>query len=188
MEQQPMKYEGPGAGTKHVPPPPPTPPVTFGRGKRAPPTPRDSADPQSQPYGNAFAAAYADAYAKIAAVQDAQAARMMGLSIGLRRASAAAYVEPAQAPVALDVRVTGSPAVGGTMTGHYLYYDANGDPEGASVYAWLRDGAPIVGETGLSHVIIAADQGHTLSFRVTPVSSVAPTNGTPVATPPGMIA
>ena len=144
--------------------------------------------PTSQPYGNAFQAAYDANVAKIGVMQSEQQKRMMGLSVGLRRASAGGFVMPAAAPSALDVRVLGSPAVGGTLTGSYAYFDPNGDPEGVSLFAWLRDGVPIGGETTQSHVVVVADQGHTLAFRVTPVSSVAPTTGAPVTTPPGMIA
>ena len=120
--------------------------------------------PTSEPYGTAFDAAHAANVAKIDAMQDAQQKRMMGLSVGLRRASAGGFVMPAAAPSALNVRITGTPAVGFTVTGHYAYFDPNGDPEGATLFAWLRDGVPISGATAQTYTLVAADSGHTLAF------------------------
>jgi len=164
--------------------PPPQPGYPPPPGKEPAPTPH--ATPTSEPYLSAFTALAAANAAKLDQMQSATQRMNAGLSFGLRRSSAPGYVFGVP-PAALDVAVTGTPAVGFTVTGHYVYFDANGDPEGTSLFAWLRDGVPIAGATAKTYAIVAADGGHTLAFRVTPVSSVAPTNGTPVTTAPGMI-
>jgi len=143
---------------------------------------------QAAPYGSAFAAAYAANVAKVQTMHENQARRMLGLSVGLRRASAVGFVLPAAAPQAVDVNVRGTPAVGFTVTGHYVYFDPNGDPEGTSIYAWLRDGVAIAGATAVTYPIVAADGGKKLQFRVTPVSSVGPTTGAAVTSSAGTVA
>ena len=92
--------------------------------------------------------------------------------------SVAGVGEPA-APTASTLSITGSAVVGHVLTGHYTYADANNDPEGTSVFAWLRDGSVISGATSITYTLVAADQGHAISFRVTPVSTATPTTGTP---------
>lgn len=140
--------------------------------------------PTSEPYGSAFDAAHAANVAKINTMQSEQQKRMFGLSVGLRRASAGGFVMPAAPPVALDVTITGTPQTGHNLTGSYAYFDPNGDPEGASTFKWLRDGAAIAGATGKQYALIGADEGHAIAFQVTPVSTVAPTGGTAVTSPP----
>ena len=61
------------------------------------------------------------------------------------------------APVASAVSITGVAKVGQTLTGSYTYTDADSDPEGASIYGWLRNGSPISGATGTD--LYAGDGG-----------------------------
>jgi hypothetical protein len=90
----------------------------------------------------------------------------------------------AAAPTASSVAITGTAQVGQTLTGSYAYADANNDPQGASTFRWLRGGAAITGATASTYTLVALDQGNTITFEVTPVSTVAPTTGTPVASSP----
>ena len=68
-------------------------------------------------------------------------------------------------PVANILPITGSLNVNGVITGHYIYSDAEGDNEGASVYKWYS--APsagdtyqlIAGETGIAHIITTVRAG-----------------------------
>lgn len=60
--------------------------------------------------------------------------------------------------------------VGDTLTGHYTYFDPEGDPEGASVYQWYRDNVAIPGATGITYLTTQADLNKTIVFEVTPVA------------------
>ncbi len=84
------------------------------------------------------------------------------------------------APTASAVSISGTAQVGATLTGSYTYADANNDPEGTSTFRWLRDDVAISGATSSTYVLVAADEGTTIKFEVTPVATVAPTTGTPV--------
>ena len=88
---------------------------------------------------------------------------------------------PATAPSASAVSITGTAQVGETLTGHYTYADANNDPEGTSTFRWLRNGVAIAGATAGTYILVSADQGMTITFEVTPISTITPTTGTPVA-------
>ncbi|MDP1772550.1 MAG: hypothetical protein Q8L15_09730 [Methylobacter sp.] len=85
------------------------------------------------------------------------------------------------APTASAVSISGTAQVGQVLTGSYTYADANNDPQGTSTFRWLRDGVAIVGATASTYTIVSAgDGGTTITFEVTPVSTIAPTTGTPV--------
>lgn len=58
----------------------------------------------------------------------------------------------------------------------------NGRPTPTVVYAWLRDGAIIAGETGLTYVLQAADVGHVVTARTTATN----TGGTASSTTSGI--
>ncbi|MBK9348051.1 MAG: hypothetical protein IPN06_17435 [Burkholderiales bacterium] len=66
------------------------------------------------------------------------------------------------------------------LTGSYTYADANSDPQGTTTFRWLRNGVAIAGATATTYTVMLADQGSTITFEVTPVSTVAPATGTPV--------
>lgn len=171
-------------GHQEPQPPPPLrqePPLS---GRQEPPRGREGEAPtqHSEPYGSAFAAAYAATAAKIDAMQVASQKWMFGLSVGLRRGTAGPGAFPA-APTALDVSITGTPTVGSNLTGVYTFYDEDGSPEGVSTFKWKRDGVDIVGATAKTYALVGADQGRSVSFVVTPVATVAPTTGSPTASP-----
>jgi hypothetical protein len=90
----------------------------------------------------------------------------------------------AAAPTASNVAISGTAQVGQLLTGTYTYADANNYPEGSSTFRWLRGGVAIIGATASTYTLVGADKGNTIKFEVTPVSTVAPTTGTPVASSP----
>jgi len=85
------------------------------------------------------------------------------------------------APTASAVSISGTAQVGQVLTGSYTYADANNDPQGASTFRWLRNGVAIAGATASTYTLVGADQGNTITFEVTPVATVVPTTGAPVA-------
>ncbi len=91
------------------------------------------------------------------------------------------------APVAGTVTFTGTMIPGSTLTGSYLYSDAEGDPEGTSTFRWYRaDNASgtnevaITGATARTYILVSADAGKYVSFQVTPAASSGTTPGVPV--------
>lgn len=70
--------------------------------------------------------------------------------------------------------------IGDVLVGNYTYYDPEGDPEGTSLYQWLRDGVAISGATNRNYTVTSDDTGHTLVFKVTPVALTGISPGTPV--------
>ncbi len=75
--------------------------------------------------------------------------------------------ETVPAPAALNTsapKLTGTPAPGGTLTCNPGAW--SGSPS-SFAYAWLRDGAPIPGQTSSSYTVQEADRGHALSCSVT---------------------
>jgi hypothetical protein len=92
------------------------------------------------------------------------------------------------APVANNVAISGTEEVGQTLTGSYVYFDANGDTESGTTFRWLRGATPIGGATGTSYTLVGADQGNTIRFEVTPRASSGVQNGVPtLSAPTGMI-
>ena len=87
------------------------------------------------------------------------------------------------APTASNVAITGTLALGETLTGVYTYADAEGDLEGVSTYRWLRDNVAIPGETGTTYTVVEADIEAALVFEVTPVALTGASTGTPVQSP-----
>jgi hypothetical protein len=91
------------------------------------------------------------------------------------------------APAASTVTVSGTVQVGQTLTGSYIYSDADGDSEGASTFKWYRsDDASGTNKTAISgaiaktYVLQALDLGKYISFEVTPVAATGTAMGTPV--------
>ncbi|MCJ7592919.1 MAG: hypothetical protein MUO51_16360, partial [Woeseiaceae bacterium] len=74
----------------------------------------------------------------------------------------------AAVPTATAVSIGGTPALGEVLTGLYTYDDVDGDLEGTSTFRWLRDGALIA--TTPTYTVVAADQGTTIVFEVTPIA------------------
>ncbi len=61
-------------------------------------------------------------------------------------------------------KLSGSPALGQQLTCSAGAWDNN---PASFAYAWLRDGAPIAGQSATTYVLAAADQGHTIACQVT---------------------
>lgn len=96
----------------------------------------------------------------------AVASALVALALALCSPSLALGVVPS-APTPANTSapsLTGTPAPGQTLTCATGSWSNN--PSGYS-YSWLRDGAPIAGQTGSTYVVQPADQGHSLSCRVT---------------------
>lgn len=78
--------------------------------------------------------------------------------------SAPLVARPPDPPVNTEPpQLSGTPAVGETLI------CSDGGWEGAESFshAWLRDGAPIEGQTGTTHVVESADHGHSIACEVT---------------------
>lgn len=91
------------------------------------------------------------------------------------------------AATATNVKISGTPAVGQTLTGSYTYSDINKDAEGISTYKWYRSNNAagsgktlIPGATGKTYKLTSADAGKYISFEVTPVALFGTKTGTPV--------
>lgn len=97
-------------------------------------------------------------------------------------------VQAQAAPTATDVSISGTAQVGQTLTGSYIYADANGDLEGTSTYQWYSNGGSgavaISGATALTYVVQATDLGKTILFEVTPVAATGSTLGSVVQSNP----
>jgi hypothetical protein len=79
------------------------------------------------------------------------------------------------------------PAVTGTVTVGQTLTSSTGTWLGAAptyTYQWLRDGAPIAGATVSTYVLVAADQTHLISCRVTATNSGGSNNQTSNAVGP----
>jgi len=90
------------------------------------------------------------------------------------------------APVASNVTITGTAQVGQTLTGSYTYSSPDSDPEGVSMCRWLSSNTavPVLVPSGpcastKSYTVASTDLGYTITFEVTPISTV-PTTGAPV--------
>lgn len=84
-------------------------------------------------------------------------------------------------PVASSVAILGTPSVGNTLTGAYVYSDADGDAEGVSTFQWYRGSAAIAGAVAATYGIVSADSGQTLRFEVTPVAASGASPGIAVS-------
>ena len=99
-----------------------------------------------------------------------------GTSPGIAVLSGAVVVANT-APVASAVNITGTAAVGNLLTGNYTYSDVDNDAEGTSTFRWLRAGSPIAGATASTYTLVAADNGTSISFEVTPVATTGTSPG-----------
>jgi hypothetical protein len=90
-------------------------------------------------------------------------------------------------PVASNVAITGTAAVGETLLGGYDYSDAEGDAESGTTFQWYRsnDGTFDGGDTPVgaasSYLVQAGDAGKTLFFEVTPGAATGTATGNAVA-------
>ena len=77
-------------------------------------------------------------------------------------------------------QITGAAPVGSVLSASTGSW--SGDAPLAYAYQWLSDGVPIPGATGSSWTVLAGDQGHALSVRVTATNA----NGSATATSAGV--
>ncbi|WP_162304524.1 FISUMP domain-containing protein [Maribellus luteus] len=91
------------------------------------------------------------------------------------------------APVASEVNQFGTAKVNYELGGEYLYSDAEGDMQGASIYQWYRSDSSngslptlISGATGFTYFLTSSDIGKYIGFAVIPVASSGTTHGTEV--------
>lgn len=93
-------------------------------------------------------------------------------------------------PEVVNVIISGNAIVGNQLSASYDYNDADGDPEGDSIYEWLISDAvdgtysPINGANQLSYIPLMADENKYIKFRVTPYSIVPPNPGNPTESNP----
>ena len=93
---------------------------------------------------------------------------------GKEKCSASQQVQSGngEKPQASDVAIDNtSPTVGDTLTGSYNYSDPDSDPEATSQFVWKRGGSDIAGQTSKTITLSALDEGNTIQFCVTPVST-----------------
>ena len=80
-------------------------------------------------------------------------------------------------PTASNVAISGTAQVGQVLSGSYSYADPNNDPQGVSIFRWLRGGVAISGATASTYTVVGIDLGNPIAFEVTPVATIAPTTG-----------
>jgi hypothetical protein len=82
--------------------------------------------------------------------------------------------QPNTSPVASNVQISGTVAVGQTLTGSYTFADADDDTESGSTFVWQRSDngstgwANISAATATTYAVQSADEGKYLRFGVTP--------------------
>ena len=88
------------------------------------------------------------------------------------------------APTASGVSIAddngGNAVAGDGLTGNYTYADADSDAEGTTTFRWLRDAVAISGATSSTYSLVAADNGTSITFEVTPVAMTGTTTGSAV--------
>jgi uncharacterized protein (TIGR02145 family) len=82
-----------------------------------------------------------------------------------------------EAPVANNVSQSGNPQVGQVLTGSYVYSDAEGDPQGTSIFKWYRSDdnnglneTAITGAAANTYTLQAVDLNKYVRFSVTPIA------------------
>jgi len=116
------------------------------------------------------------------------ASTLLSKYVGKGGSAASSYVvnmkEVNDAPVTYHTQITGTPAVGQTLTGSYSYYDVEGDAEGASQLQWYRgkladgsDQVAIDGATSSSYTVQSDDESYYLFFKVVPSASSGVASG-----------
>jgi hypothetical protein len=92
-------------------------------------------------------------------------------------------------PRALDVAITGTPIIGNTITGTYVYSDLEGDAEADTQYSWYRaedpsgTGETLIGEAIENRYTLSLeDASRFLAFEVIPAAESGTSPGSPVRT------
>lgn len=116
-------------------------------------------------------------------VNDEQASQQSSVTppapaMSAQRRPSSALALATTAPVVDTVAIAGVPTVGQTLTGSYRYVDAEGDPEGPTLFRWYRSGCTgggangyIPGANRTTYTLVPADEGGTIQFGVEPVAS-----------------
>jgi len=81
------------------------------------------------------------------------------------------------APMASNVKITGTSKVGQVLTGTYTYIDTDGDIEFESTFRWLRDGVEIPDAISQTYTVVISDLGASITFEVTPKAAAGTTPG-----------
>ena len=105
--------------------------------------------------------------------------------------SPTSQIESGGVPVVSGVSISRTSTEGDPLTGNYTYSQANGVPQGTSLYQWFEASSAkgTYGATGNTYALSPSDVGQYLEFQVTPVAEYPPTTGTAVmSTPVGAIA
>ena len=139
--------------------------------------------------GAAISGATANTYTLVAADSDqsitfevtpvAQSGNLTG-EASLSGALVTGNVIPTASSVNISDDNGGSVVVTDTLTGSYVYTDADTDAEGSTSFRWLRDGSAISGATSSTYTLVAIDSGTTITFEVTPIAATGTTNGNAV--------
>ena len=74
--------------------------------------------------------------------------------------------------------ISGTAAVGQTLTGSYTYGDVDRDAQGTSTFRWLRNGVATAGRRRSTYTTVPADAGTTITFEVTPIAATGTSPGT----------
>jgi len=103
---------------------------------------------------------------------------LSGLSPGVAVVSSGVSVN--ELPEANTVAISGTATVGQSLSGSYVFADAE-DTQGLSTFRWLRNGVAISGEVTTNYTVALADVGELIQFEVTPVSNAGSSPGIAVA-------
>lgn len=105
----------------------------------------------------------------------------VGVSAGADHESVDAALAASTGPKPVNTglpQITGTPAPGETLSCSNGSWEHS--PSGYA-RAWLRDGSPIEGQTNPNYTVVAADQGHSISCKVTATNAAGETSATSVA-------
>ena len=107
------------------------------------------------------------------------------LGTGWKAVNTVPDLPPNTAPSVSDVSQSGFAYVNFTLSGIYTYSDADGDPEGTSIYKWYRadntsglNEEMITGANNSSYTLVEGDNLKFVRFAVIPVALTGPSPGT----------
>lgn len=82
------------------------------------------------------------------------------------------------APVATDLKISGTAIVGNTLTAEYKFTDKNGNADIDSEIIWYSvSGTKTELGRGVNYVLKSSDAGKTVAFELTPKTNVEPVSG-----------
>jgi hypothetical protein len=95
----------------------------------------------------------------------------------LEQVAMPANESPTASSVSIIDNNEGDAVPGDSLTGNYVYTDAENDAEGETIFQWLRNGDVINGATAIDYTLAAADSAANISFEVTPIAVAGTTTG-----------